>query len=672
MKCFNVKKLTIILLSFLVLFVGCKNSTTDITDGNFGYLKIKINEDNSRVIKPEPLNWNEIKEISLFSKRVGKNYTYKEVKTWTSTTEKTAHEIMLADEEILNSYGYFYFKVELKNANGNIVATGETKEIEVSRNEITPVSITTKTITVGQGAIDVFITWPEEISFTKITAGLYNFPDSTTVVTGCAMEALTVQPEVFSVEYKKENIPAGNYYFKYAVYDENNNVIKTGGDSVWINDNKTSSATFNITQVDAFRTITFVLGTDPKDTLKDDYILETLVSTIGKPTIPGVSDFKNEGDYVFAGWYANAEFNGGRIFKIEPGTEPVTLYAKFEKGKFIKYDNNFKTYLSGLTPSEEPYRIVFQAEGFKGGQDSDFSRELNAALKTNKNIKLKVDLNEASGWRVDFHMFDDCDHVVGITFGKRISDIACNDLDKMHLEEIVINPDNEKYDSRDNCNGIIETSSNTMLFASKNITIPSSVTTLASRLFEYRTDITEFTVPDNITELGDYLFKDCTELTKVVLPLALKKISDYAFSGCKKLKTVRFSGVQYLDDESTAAFPSDDGIVLLEEIGACAFHYCTALDDFPLPLHVKTIGDSAFYNCSSKANLKINSEVTSIGKNIVSGCTNLPKIIFDEENRTNWYKVEGTTETPIEDISTLLIGDFQRNVSYIRKTGTNE
>lgn len=77
------------------------------------------------------------------------------------------------------------------------------------------------------------------------------------------------------------------------------------------------------------------------------------------------------------------------------------------------------------------------------------------------------------------------------------------------LESIVVAAGNSTYDSRDNCNAIIETATNTLIAGCKTTTIPNSV-----------------------TSIGNWAFADCRSLTSVTIPNSVTSIGSYAFSGC--------------------------------------------------------------------------------------------------------------------------------------------
>lgn len=82
------------------------------------------------------------------------------------------------------------------------------------------------------------------------------------------------------------------------------------------------------------------------------------------------------------------------------------------------------------------------------------------------------------------------------------------------LTSIVIEPGNAIYDSRDSCNAIIETESNTIITGCQNTVIPNS-----------------------ITNIGDWAFVDC-RLTSITIPSSVTNIGFAAFFGCTALASI--------------------------------------------------------------------------------------------------------------------------------------
>ena len=89
------------------------------------------------------------------------------------------------------------------------------------------------------------------------------------------------------------------------------------------------------------------------------------------------------------------------------------------------------------------------------------------------------------------------------------------------LTSINVEAGNVLYDSRDNCNAIIEKETNTLIQGCKNTKIPASV-----------------------TSIGNYAFYDCSGLTGIEIPSSVTSIGDLAFWFCSGLKDVYYTGTQ--------------------------------------------------------------------------------------------------------------------------------
>ena len=153
------------------------------------------------------------------------------------------------------------------------------------------------------------------------------------------------------------------------------------------------------------------------------------------------------------------------------------------------------------------------------------------------------------------------------------------------LEKITVDGGNKRYDSRDNCNSIIETGTNTLIVGCKNSVIPNSVTSIGDGAFRGCSGLTELTLPNSVTSIGGCAFEGCNGLTELTLPNTLERIVASAFRGC------------------------------------------SGLTELTLPNSVWSIGEYAFQGCSGLTELTLPSSVTRIGKNAFSDCSGLEKII---------------------------------------------
>ena len=93
------------------------------------------------------------------------------------------------------------------------------------------------------------------------------------------------------------------------------------------------------------------------------------------------------------------------------------------------------------------------------------------------------------------------------------------------LEYITVDAANTVYDSRENCNAIVETATNTMIAGGSNSSFPASVTKLAA-----------------------YCFIGNKKLTSIHLPASVKSIGSYCFSGCPALESITVDAANTLYD----------------------------------------------------------------------------------------------------------------------------
>ncbi len=132
------------------------------------------------------------------------------------------------------------------------------------------------------------------------------------------------------------------------------------------------------------------------------------------------------------------------------------------------------------------------------------------------------------------------------------------------LTSIVVSENNKKYDSRNNCNAIIETESNTLVLGCMNTIIPDSVTKIGNCTFYGCTGLTSIVIPDSVTEIGYGAFRGCTGLTSIVIPESVRIIGAGAFYECSNLNVVIAQRKEYLyfqkkEDSDVGTHASFDG-----------------------------------------------------------------------------------------------------------------
>ena len=84
------------------------------------------------------------------------------------------------------------------------------------------------------------------------------------------------------------------------------------------------------------------------------------------------------------------------------------------------------------------------------------------------------------------------------------------------LTSIIVESGNTVYDSRNNCNAIIETATNTLITGCQNTVIPNTVTSIGYWAFRECSSLTSIEIPSGVTEIGGGAFWYCSSLKSVL------------------------------------------------------------------------------------------------------------------------------------------------------------
>ena len=106
------------------------------------------------------------------------------------------------------------------------------------------------------------------------------------------------------------------------------------------------------------------------------------------------------------------------------------------------------------------------------------------------------------------------------------------------LKLITVDPKNPVFDSRENCNAIIETETDMLIAGCQSTTIPASVKKIGNYAFAGCTGLGTIVIHDYVTEIGESAFEGCEALTSIVIPDSVTEIKYCAFRGCKNLSSI--------------------------------------------------------------------------------------------------------------------------------------
>ena len=271
---------------------------------------------------------------------------------------------------------------------------------------------------------------------------------------------------------------------------------------------------------------------------------------------------------------------------------------------------------------------------------------------------------------IDYQAFCGCSGLTLVVIPNSVTSIGGGAFSGCsNLSSLVVAPGNPVYDSREGCNAIIESASNTLIVGLASSAIPDGVTSIGSAAFQDCDYLTSIEIPNSVTNIGDYAFYGCDGLTSVDIPGSVTHIGDNAFQCCYNLSSLVVDADNPVYDsrgECNAIIESATNTLIVgcsssiipdgvTSIGDYAFNDCDGLTSVTIPNSVTNIGDNAFYGCDGLTSVDIPGSVTHIGDNAFSGCSNLSSLVVAADNPV--YDSRGGCNAIIEKSSnTLIVG----------------
>ena len=175
-----------------------------------------------------------------------------------------------------------------------------------------------------------------------------------------------------------------------------------------------------------------------------------------------------------------------------------------------------------------------------------------------------------------------------------------------YIKGFVVDGENPVYDSRNGCNALIETATNTLVAGCANTVIPAGITAIAANAFMGVGELTAIEIPASVQSIGKNAFVQCG-IMEIALPFGITELKQYTFQYCSNLWKI--------------ALPES-----LTTIGLAALSHC-AFVELTIPDGVTTIGQYAFDYNKMLEKVVIGKGVRSIGDFAFDGCTSLTKVV---------------------------------------------
>ena len=251
---------------------------------------------------------------------------------------------------------------------------------------------------------------------------------------------------------------------------------------------------------------------------------------------------------------------------------------------------------------------------------------------------------------IEPYAFYRCSGLESIHFPSTFECAPCYDSDGIFLGcsnlcRITVDERNREFDSRDGCNGLIVTESNTLFLGCRGTEIPSSVTTIGPRAFESSHNLERIVLPEGVRRIEYCAFRNCTNLKEVVLPSTLDSIGGSLFEGCGSLESIRIP--QNVTKVSSRVFQGCYSLkeVVVDERNRTfdSRRHCNAIIDSAQDTIVagcgasvilegiKGIGAEAFSDTDVRS-IYIPKSVQKIGKMAFSGCRFCNTITVNPKN----------------------------------------
>lgn len=337
-----------------------------------------------------------------------------------------------------------------------------------------------------------------------------------------------------------------------------------------------------------------------------------------------------------------------KSFFLQSITFLFTMFALTGCVNKVDYSDWIKlTY--AVSDSSEPVQLFFQNETSLAGEVKKSFDILNVTQVYSESIKEPINYQYTFSYpgrhvvyvkfedmtQIPDYAFQSCDKLEEVSIPASIKNIGkeafayCRGMKSItipssvttigegafsscrNVMSIVVAPENPIYDSRNNCNAIIETASNILIHGCKTTTIPDNCAAIGYKAFVNCMEFPDvLTIPNSVKTIGEHAFAGCTLMKEVNIGTGLESMGYAPFASCTNLAKIT------VETENGNFDSRNNCNAIMETATNTLIQGCK---NTVIPDDCEIIGDGAYWGCGEIASVTIPGSVKVIGKEAFFG-----------------------------------------------------
>lgn len=196
-----------------------------------------------------------------------------------------------------------------------------------------------------------------------------------------------------------------------------------------------------------------------------------------------------------------------------------------------------------------------------------------------------------------------CNGLTSLVIPKSVTVIEKDNFELCEqLASLVVEQGNPMFDSRENCNAIIVTATDTLVHGCNGSTILDSIEVIADYAFSQRRNLSSISIPESVVYIGEFAFLCCFSLESDILLQGIHQVTRCCFDECSRIKRVEIgNGIKSIESSAFAGCSLLNEVVITEGpkyIDTWAFADCPNLASVSLPKSIERIEPTAFDRCN--------------------------------------------------------------------------